>query len=41
MEWSLTGLPLPITLRPPSPFTDDELLAFSAQEQTLQNRAER
>jgi Uma2 family endonuclease len=29
MEWSLTGLPLPITLRPPSPLTDDELLAFS------------
>ena len=29
MEWSLTGLPLPIVLRPPSPLTDDELLAFS------------
>lgn len=29
MEWSLTGLPLPITLRPLSPFTDDELIAFS------------
>ncbi len=29
MEWSLTGLPLPIVLRPPSPFTDDELIAFS------------
>ncbi len=29
MEWSLTGLPLPITLRPPSPLTDDGLLAFS------------
>ena len=29
MEWSLTGLPLPIVLRPPSPLTDDELIAFS------------
>ena len=29
MEWSLTGLPLPITLRPPSPLSDDELIAFS------------
>ena len=29
MEWSLTGLPLPIVLRPPSPLTNDELLAFS------------
>jgi Uma2 family endonuclease len=29
MEWSLTGLPLPIVLRPPSPLTDDELMAFS------------
>jgi len=29
MEWSLTGLPLPIVLRPPSPLSDDELLAFS------------
>lgn len=29
MEWSLTGLPLPIILRPPSPLTDDELIAFS------------
>jgi Uma2 family endonuclease len=29
MEWSLTGVPLPIVLRPPSPLTDDELLAFS------------
>lgn len=29
MEWSLTGLPLPITLRPLSPLTDDELIAFS------------
>src|ERR1700744_344349 len=29
MEWSLTGLPLPITLRPLSPLTDDELMAFS------------
>lgn len=31
MEWSLTGLLLPITLRPPSPLTDDELMAFSHQ----------
>ena len=29
MDWSLTGLPLPITLRPPSPLSDDELIAFS------------
>lgn len=29
MEWSLTGLPLPITLRPLSPLSDDELLEFS------------
>lgn len=29
MEWSLTGLPLPIILRPPSPLTDEELIAFS------------
>jgi Uma2 family endonuclease len=29
MEWSLTGLPLPIVLRPLSPLTDDELIAFS------------
>ncbi len=29
MEGSLTGLPLPIILRPPSPLTDDELIAFS------------
>lgn len=29
MEGSLTGLPLPIILRPPSPLTDDELMAFS------------
>ena len=29
MEWTLTGLPLPLILRPPSPFTDDELIAFS------------
>ena len=29
MEWSLTGLPLPIVLRPPSPLTDDELIEFS------------
>lgn len=29
MEWSLTGLPLPITLRPSSPLSDDELIAFS------------
>ena len=29
MEWSLTGLPLPIVLRPPSPLTDDELITFS------------
>jgi Uma2 family endonuclease len=29
MEWSLTGLPLPIVLRPPSPLTDDELMVFS------------
>lgn len=31
MEWSLTGLPLPIVLRPPSPLTDDELIAFSCK----------
>ena len=29
MEWTLTGLPLPITVRPPSPFADDDLLVFS------------
>ena len=29
MEWTLTGLPLPLILRPPSPFTDDDLIAFS------------
>jgi len=29
MEWSLTGLPLPLVLRPPSPFSDEELIAFS------------
>ena len=29
MEWSLTGLPLPIVLRPPSPLSDEELIAFS------------
>jgi Uma2 family endonuclease len=29
MEWSLTGIPLPIVLRPLSPLTDDELIAFS------------
>ncbi len=29
MEWSLTGLPLPIVLRPLSPLSDDELIAFS------------
>jgi hypothetical protein len=29
MEWSLTGLPLPIILRPPSPLSGDELMAFS------------
>lgn len=28
MEWSLTGVPLPIVLRPLSPWTDDELIAF-------------
>ncbi len=28
-EWSLTGLPLPLILRPPSPMSDDELIAFS------------
>ncbi len=27
--WTLTGLPLPLTLRPVSPLTDDELIAFS------------
>ncbi len=34
MEWSLTGLPLPLILRPPSPFTDDDLLLFSRQNRT-------
>ena len=29
MEWSLTGLPLPIILRPSSPLSDDELIALS------------
>ena len=29
MEGSLTGLPLPIIVRPPSPLTDEELMAFS------------
>ena len=31
MEWSLTGLPLPITVRPPSPLSDEELLEFSSK----------
>ena len=29
MEWSLTGLPLPIVIRPPSPLSDDQIIAFS------------
>ena len=29
MDATLTGLPLPLILRPPSPLTDDELIAFS------------
>ena len=35
MEWSLTGLPLPIILRPPSLFSDDELLLLSRRNRTL------
>ena len=35
MEWSLTGLPLPIILRPPSPFSDDDLLVFSSKNGNL------
>ena len=35
MEWSLTGLPLPIVLRPPSPFSDDDLLLFSSRNGNL------
>lgn len=35
MEWSLTGVPLPIVLRPPSPLTDDDLLALSDKNQGL------
>jgi Uma2 family endonuclease len=35
MEWSLTGLPLPIVLRPPSPLSDDELLLLSSKNDTL------
>ena len=29
MEWSLTGLPLPVFLRPPYPLTDEEFMVFS------------
>ncbi len=36
MEWSLTGVPLPIVLRPPSPWTDDELIAFSRSNKPYQ-----
>ena len=35
MEWSLTGLPLPIILRPPSPLSDDELLLLSSRNDAL------
>ena len=35
MEWTLTGLPLPITLRPPSPFSDDDIFALSEKNQAL------
>ena len=35
MEWTLTGFPLPLILRPPSPFTDDDLLLFSRQNRTF------
>ncbi len=35
MEWSLTGLPLPIVLRPLSPLTDDELLLLSGKNSAL------
>lgn len=35
MDWSLTGLPLPIVLRPPSPFSDDDLLVFSSKNSNL------
>ncbi len=34
-EWSLRGLPLPLILRPPSPFTDDELLLLSRRNRLL------
>lgn len=36
MEWSLTGVPLPIVLRPLSPLTDDELIAFSRKNKPYQ-----
>lgn len=35
MEWSLTGVPLPIILRPFSPLTDDELLLLSSKNRGL------
>lgn len=35
MEWSLTGLPLPATLRPCGPVTDDELIEFSRKNKPL------
>ena len=35
MEWSLTGLPLPIILRPPSPLSDDDLLLLSSRNDAL------
>ena len=36
MEWSLTGVPLPIVLRPLSPWTDDELITFSRSNEPCQ-----
>ncbi len=35
MDWSLTGLPLPIVLRPPSPLTDDEILELSRKNRAM------
>jgi Uma2 family endonuclease len=35
-ELTLTGLPLPITIHPPEPISDDDLLLLSQRNQTLQ-----
>jgi Uma2 family endonuclease len=35
-EMTLTGIPLPITLRPPVPLTDDEIMIFSRRNRPYQ-----